>query len=187
MEKHFYACSINQCNLFHPQLIGVVSIILVRNSDRIIWLDDTFRDILIQWMRTPTHHREFAVTLWKRKHLILGRTSRRGCHPPPPHSPPFWGFSEFSPDDVNQIGGSATSFPALCLVDRKDLFFHVPLCNVNFPRFSSKVFLLPSCKKSFSLDLVVSFPSPSESLNCTCCTTKTHGNVYSRNARVPAC
>ena len=83
--------------------------------------------------------------------------------PPLPHAP----LLEFSPDDVNQIGGSATSFPALCLVDRKDLFFDVPFCNVNFPRFNSQVFLLNSCKKSFSLDLVVSFPSPSESLKCT--------------------
>ena len=61
--------------------------------------------------------------------------------PPPPHAP----LLEFSPDDVNQIGGSATSFPAMCLVDRKDLFFDVPLGNVNFPRFNSQVFLLHSC------------------------------------------
>lgn len=122
--------------------------------------------------------RLYTGLLWKRKQLIFGRTSRGGCQPlPPPPLPPhthtfpsslrfFWVFP-----DVNQIGGSATSFPALCLVDRKDLFSDVPLCNVNFPRFNSQVFLLNSCKKSFSLDLLVSFPSPSESLNCTWCTS----------------
>jgi len=114
MENHLYACSIDQCNSFHPQMIGDVSIILVRNSDRIIWWT---------WRYLPEHSNSmdahidtgrFAITLWKRKHLTLGRTSRGGCHPHPP-SPPLWGFSDFPLMTLIKLEARRLVFPLFAL------------------------------------------------------------------------
>ena len=44
--------------------------------------------------------------------------------------------------NVNQnLEAQCLSFLTLCLVDQEDLVFDVLLCDVNFSRFSSQVFL----------------------------------------------
>ena len=160
-------------------------------------LDDTFRDILIQWMRAPTHHREICNhnALWKRKYLliILGKTGGVAAAPPTPPPPPplpsslnffwvlpWWHLSNWRLGDL--------VFPLFCALSIGRICSLMFRCVIQtFHVLALKFFFYLLVKKSFSLDLVVSFPSPSESLNCTWCTTKTHRNVYSRNARVPAC
>ena len=200
MEKLFYACSINQCNLFHHQMIGVVSIRLVRSNDRIIWW--TWRYLpghsnsRSMDARTDTSQGDLQSQCAVKEKILINnsRKYKQGWMPPPPQPPPpplpsslnffwvlpWWHLSNWRLGDL--------VFPLFCALSIGRICSLMFRCVIQtFHVLALKFFFYLLVKKSFSLDLVVSFPSPSESLNCTWCTTKTHRNVYSRNARVPAC
>ena len=110
-------------------------------------LDDTFRDILIQWMRTPTHHREICNHALKKpvyrsppsltsvhrlalKEKTLNfRTYKQGWMQPPPPFP-------YAP----LLSEVFLSFPLMTLIKLEARRLVFPLCALSIGRICSLMF-----------------------------------------------